>query len=211
MTSFHRIGTITLYDTFFCVEQSKGSFDIIIQASQNFSHSCFLMSNIFEIIHNLFTTHLVPSMADELFLGQHFIIELSDCCVESLNDPKKIQACFLECAEMVNATVICTNFHHFEPYGVSGVVVISESHMTIHTWPEFKYAAVDVFTCSSKMESYKCLDFLAAKFHSKNFSSKYIPRGFIKHLTVDAKQMEKYRDYFLNFRERGTWGEKKQI
>eukprot|EP00178_Gracilaria_changii_P012215 TRINITY_DN34544_c0_g1_i1.p1 TRINITY_DN34544_c0_g1~~TRINITY_DN34544_c0_g1_i1.p1 ORF type:complete len:122 (-),score=3.87 TRINITY_DN34544_c0_g1_i1:153-518(-) len=112
---------------------------------------------------------------------------------------------------MVNATVICTKFHHFEPYGVSGVVVISESHMTVHTWPEFKYAAVDVFTCSSKMESYKCLEVLAKKFNSTDYSSKFIPRGFVRDLHVAPNEMAKYREYFLHFSERGQWNEKKQI
>lgn len=83
--------------------------------------------------------------------------------------------------------------------------------MTIHTWPEFKYAAVDVFTCSSKMESSKCLEFLAEQFGSSNYTSKFIPRGFVKNLTVDEKQMNEYREYFLNFRDRGRWGQKKQI
>lgn len=81
------------------------------------------------------------------FLGQHWLIEYYDCNAVLLADPVQIEAFMQRAAELMKATVVTSTFHHFSPLGVSGVVVIQESHLTIHTWPEFGYAAVDIFTC----------------------------------------------------------------
>ena len=77
-------------------------------------------------------------------LGRHLLLELYNCDTSLLNDTKRIEAALVEAARLVGATIIDTSFHHFSPYGVSGVVIIAESHITVHTWPEYNYAAVDV-------------------------------------------------------------------
>ena len=79
--------------------------------------------------------------------GRHILLELSDCPAELLDSPQTLQGLLEQCARRGGATVVSSNFHHFSPQGVSGVVVIAESHLTVHTWPEHGYAAVDVFTC----------------------------------------------------------------
>lgn len=79
--------------------------------------------------------------------GRHVLAELTGCPAAVLNDPAGLEKCFRRCAEEGGATLISSHFHHFSPQGVSGVVVIAESHVTVHTWPEHGYAAVDVFTC----------------------------------------------------------------
>jgi len=81
------------------------------------------------------------------FLGQHWLIEYYGCNAELLADPVQIEAYMQQAAEIMKATVVTSTFHHFSPLGISGVVVIQESHLTIHTWPEHGYAAVDIFTC----------------------------------------------------------------
>ena len=141
-------------------------------------------------------------MDPNLFLGEHYIAEFYDCEFDSLNSPKDIEAHFLDCAKICNATVICSNFHHFEPFGVSGVVVIAESHMTIHTWPEFRYAAVDVFTCSTKMQSEQCVNVLKDKFKCLNSTTRFIPRGMIQSLMMTEEEFLKSREYFINLEER---------
>jgi S-adenosylmethionine decarboxylase len=80
-------------------------------------------------------------------VGRHVLAELSGCPVVVLNDPIGLEKCFRRCAQEGGATLVSSHFHHFSPQGVSGVVVIAESHVTVHTWPEHGYAAVDVFTC----------------------------------------------------------------
>jgi len=79
--------------------------------------------------------------------GRHVLAELTGCRAEVLNDVAGLETCFRECAVEGGATLVSSHFHHFSPQGVSGVVVIAESHVTVHTWPEHGYAAVDVFTC----------------------------------------------------------------
>ena len=81
------------------------------------------------------------------FLGKHIILELYQCPAEMLSDPTLIEQYMNEAAIAMGATIVESTFHHFSPLGVSGVVVIMESHLTIHTWPEHQYAAVDMFTC----------------------------------------------------------------
>ena len=85
-----------------------------------------------------------PSPAPE---GRHVLAELTGCPAVVLNDVAGLEQCFRDCAEKGGATLVSSHFHHFSPQGVSGVVVIAESHVTVHTWPEHGYAAVDVFTC----------------------------------------------------------------
>jgi S-adenosylmethionine decarboxylase len=80
------------------------------------------------------------------FAGTHLIIDLYDA--ESLDDPDRIEDVLIEAARKAGATVLSSKFHHFTPNGgVSGVVVLAESHISIHTWPERGYAALDVFMC----------------------------------------------------------------
>jgi len=80
-------------------------------------------------------------------LGKHIIVELHGVSSELLNDPKFLRKMLIDAAVKAGATVIGDIFHKFSPYGVTGVVVVKESHISIHTWPEFGYAALDVFTC----------------------------------------------------------------
>lgn len=79
--------------------------------------------------------------------GQHLLVEYHDCARDLLNDVAAVENLMLEAARAAKATVVGTVFHPFQPHGVSGVVVIAESHLSIHTWPEYGYAAVDFFTC----------------------------------------------------------------
>ena len=85
-------------------------------------------------------------------LGRHILVEFSNCKADVLSDVSAIEEAMVKAAQVAGATVINSTFHHFSPYGVSGVVVIQESHLAIHTWPEFKYAAVDLFTCGDTVD-----------------------------------------------------------
>jgi len=80
-------------------------------------------------------------------LGRQVLLELYDCDAEALSDEALLREAFLDAARLAGATVVTDVFHRFSPYGVSGVVVIAESHLSVHTWPEHGYAAVDLFTC----------------------------------------------------------------
>ena len=85
-------------------------------------------------------------------LGYHLILELEGCPEASLNDPEMVSRVMIESVKASGATMIQPFFHQFAPQGVSGVVIISESHFSIHTWPEYGYAAVDIFTCGDQID-----------------------------------------------------------
>lgn len=85
-------------------------------------------------------------------LGKQLVIELFDCVDQRFDDIQWIEESMLEAARQANATIITSAFHKFSPIGISGVVVIAESHLAIHTWPEYGYAAVDVFTCGDVLD-----------------------------------------------------------
>ncbi len=80
-------------------------------------------------------------------LGVHYLLELRGCNPTVINDLPEVRRMLLEAARQANATIIDSRFHQFSPQGVSGVVVVGESHLSIHTWPEYGYASADIYTC----------------------------------------------------------------
>lgn len=95
------------------------------------------------------------------FLGTQWTAELYGCDAATLDDVGRISSLMLGAAEVAQATIVDSRFHHFSPYGVSGVVVIAESHLAIHTWPEHGYAALDVFSCGATLLADAAFRFLA--------------------------------------------------
>src|ERR1700754_4035838 len=81
--------------------------------------------------------------------GKHLLVEYKGCLPAVLNDVGRVKLLMEEAARAANASIVTSVFQPFEPQGVSGVVVISESHLSIHTWPEYGYAAVDFYTCGT--------------------------------------------------------------
>jgi S-adenosylmethionine decarboxylase len=104
---------------------------------------------------------------------------MHDCNRESLNDLDLIRAVMLKAAVDCGAEVLGESFHRFSPQGVSGVVVIAESHISIHTWPEHGFAAADVFTCGTKVNPVIAADVLIEKLESKNHTLTEIQRGVL--------------------------------
>lgn len=80
-------------------------------------------------------------------IGRHLLVEYHGCDTDVLDDAARIERMMRNAADAAQATVVSATFHRFAPQGVSGVVVIAESHLSIHTWPEYGYAAVDFYTC----------------------------------------------------------------
>ena len=80
-------------------------------------------------------------------LGRHLLAEFTGCDAAPLADLERVTSAMLQAAEASGATIVTHSFHHFSPHGVSGAVIIAESHLAIHTWPEHGFAAVDFFSC----------------------------------------------------------------
>ena len=112
-------------------------------------------------------------------LGKHLLLELKDCDKETLNDLNFLKGSLLSAATEAGAVVLGESFHQFDPQGVSGVVMIAESHIFIHTWPEYGYAAADIFTCGNSVKPQKAAEVLVGKLGSKSHSIMEIQRGIL--------------------------------
>jgi S-adenosylmethionine decarboxylase len=112
-------------------------------------------------------------------LGKHFIIELYECPYGNLDNRDLISNLLIKAVDQSGATLIHPYFHQFSPQGVSGVVVIAESHFTIHTWPEYGYAAIDIFTCSDAMNINRAIEIITEGLEAGRSEVKSIDRGSI--------------------------------
>ncbi len=113
-------------------------------------------------------------------LGRHILAEYYDCERGVLDDLEAVERYMKEAAVFSGATIVQSAFHRFNPHGVSGVVVISESHLAIHTWPEYGYAAVDLFTCGDAVDPWKAHDFLTRRFGAGRTDTREILRGLLE-------------------------------
>ncbi len=112
------------------------------------------------------------------FAGIHIIIEFWDSNIlESLS---KIRSALLAATKAAGANVLSIKLHKFNGGGVSGVVVLSESHISVHTWPEYNYAALDIFTCGKSVKPYKAIPVLKKHFLPVKTQLMDIKRGIIE-------------------------------
>jgi len=109
-----------------------------------------------------------------VFAGTHLIIEV--VCGEGLDDEARIQGAFRECVEACGATLLHIHTHKFSPQGVSGVAVLAESHISVHTWPEIGYGAFDVFMCG-EAQPWRAVDVLRRTFNAREVRVKELLRG----------------------------------
>jgi S-adenosylmethionine decarboxylase len=110
-------------------------------------------------------------------LGIQLIVELYGCNRALLDEPSHSERILVEAVNRSGATVIQPFFHQFSPHGVSGVVVIAESHVAIHTWPEYGYCAVDIFTCGSQVNPDLICEHIRAEFEAQKISVMEVKRG----------------------------------
>ena len=121
-------------------------------------------------------------------LGKHLLLELNDCDPKLLNDISFIRDVMLAAANESGATVLGESFHQFSPQGVSGVILIAESHLSVHTWPEHGYAGADIFTCGTRVKPEKAAEVIIAKLKPGTHSVILMNRGMIE---VKKKAKEK--------------------
>jgi S-adenosylmethionine decarboxylase len=117
-------------------------------------------------------------------LGRHVLAEFFECDTQILNDNALIEIYMKQAAIECKASIVNSVFHTFNPHGVSGVVVIAESHLAIHTWPEYGYAAVDVFTCGDTVDPWVATRSLHGALKAKKVTTIEMKRGAIKSDTV---------------------------
>lgn len=112
-------------------------------------------------------------------LGCQLIAELYGCDEEIINQPEAVKTIFLKAAKAAKATVIDYKFHHFSPHGVSGAVIIAESHLSVHTWPEYGYCAVDIFTCGNLTDNPAALNVIKDGVKASWLSVSEMKRGIL--------------------------------
>lgn len=110
-------------------------------------------------------------------LGTHILCELSGCDPNILTDVEGVEQILKTAAQKANATILTTAFHRFEPHGVSGVVVIAESHLSIHTWPETGYAAMDFYTCGHATNPWAACEYAAQMLRARSMRTTEVKRG----------------------------------
>ena len=127
-------------------------------------------------------------------LGRHIIVEFYNCEPELLNGVVYIEKSMEGAAKEAGATLINSTFHHFSPYGVSGVVVIQESHLAIHTWPEYGFASVDLFTCGDTVDPWISYKYLKDALKASHGSAVEMRRGEMHLLEKNDFDISQMRD-----------------
>lgn len=112
---------------------------------------------------------------DFKYAGTHLLIEFWDCTVPQ--EPKDLELILKQAAIEANTDPLETAIHRFEPQGITGVIVLSESHISLHYWPEIGYTSLDVFTCGKKSKPYQALEYLKKVFEPERVEVQEIKRG----------------------------------
>ena len=109
--------------------------------------------------------------------GKHLLLELYRCNREKLNDESFLRCILNRAAKLANATVLNLISHKFEPHGVTAIALLAESHISIHTWPESNYSAVDIFTCGQNMFPELASQYLIEALKAEEHSLRVIQRN----------------------------------
>lgn len=111
-------------------------------------------------------------------LGKHFLLDLKNCSEDLLDDLDFIKDVLFSVANEADTPVIGESFHRFQPQGISGVVLITGAHLCIHTWPEYGYAAIDIFTYGEPFHPEEAARLIVEKLESKSPAIVELKRGF---------------------------------
>ena len=132
---------------------------------------------------------ILNSLSNEQKLShqsKHLLLELYRCDSEKLNDESFLRCILNRAAKLANATVLNLISNKFEPQGVTAIALLAESHISIHTWPESNYSAVDIFTCGQNMmpalASQYLIESLMAKEHSLRVIERNPPEAVLKEI-----------------------------
>ncbi len=122
--------------------------------------------------------------------SQHLLVELFECDIESLKNKSLLKKLLNDAAVAANVTIVQSVFHQYSPQGITGIVIIEESHLSIHTWPEYGYASVDFYTCGDGIPE-KALKVIQAGLNAERSETLMIDRG--KSLTESAMEVRYHR------------------
>jgi S-adenosylmethionine decarboxylase len=112
--------------------------------------------------------------------GDHYLVDLHGCDPEIISIAEPTEEALLSAAERCGSTIINHHFHQFSPHGVTGVILIAESHFSVHTWPEYGFVAVDIFTSGEKMKPEIAIGILEKAFNADRVDIVRVTRGMLK-------------------------------
>ena len=121
-------------------------------------------------------------------LGRHLLVEYYNCDPKTLTDIGAIEDILVGAARAAKAHIVDVVFHTFNPHGISGVVVVEESHLAIHTWPEYGFASVDIYTCGNSVNPWHAYKFLYKHLKAKHSTAMEMKRGV---LNIDSRSRKK--------------------
>lgn len=110
-------------------------------------------------------------------IGVHYLLELFDCPFEKLDDASFVTSTLQRAAEVARSTLLEEVSHRFSPQGVTALALLAESHISIHTWPENRYAAADIFTCGETADPEKACELLVEAFEAQEHAVMRVTRG----------------------------------
>jgi len=110
-------------------------------------------------------------------LGRHIILEMWGCSRNTINSTEAVKEALVNVTRAINATLVDVMCHHFSPYGVTGIAILAESHISVHTWPEHEYAAVDIFICGNDINLQDAVFCITQAFNAKETSKLELKRG----------------------------------
>lgn len=124
-------------------------------------------------------------------LGRHIILEMWGCCKDIIDNVDVIKNILTKATESTKATLVDVICHRFSPYGVTGVAILAESHISVHTWPEYGYAAADIFICGNTVNPMNAASYMTESFHAKETSILELKRGSLVSKKIhDEKPIE---------------------
>tara|TARA_Y100000589_G_C27006487_1_gene568992 strand:+ start:205 stop:648 length:444 start_codon:yes stop_codon:yes gene_type:complete len=125
---------------------------------------------------NIFASNKKKDVSE--FQGKHLLLELYGCNSEKLNDELYLRCQLNSAAKLAKASILNIVSNKFEPYGVTAIALLAESHLSIHTWPESQYSAIDIFTCGRNMQPELASQFLIESLESSNHLLKTFNREY---------------------------------
>jgi S-adenosylmethionine decarboxylase len=124
-------------------------------------------------------------------MGRHVIADLSGCSRQLISSVSFVQSVLEEAVVKAGATIINSIFHQFSPIGVSGIILLSESHCSIHTWPDEEYAAIDIYTCGEHVFPQIAAEHIASKLQAQEICLSSMDRG-LKNSKLTRSKRESY-------------------
>ena len=125
----------------------------------------------------------------DVVLGKHAILDLSGCSPEIIGNNALVQEILCSTAQIAKITIVGDLERHFEPNGYTAILLLEESHLSIHTWPEYNYVSVDLYSCNLNTDFEAVKNFLVEQMKAEKVTYTLIDRGFFKTRNMASLQV----------------------